>query len=212
MRVSKDKSKFFKEEVQFLGLTVLINGIKTSPDKVNDILNFQIPTTLRALRSFLGLSGYYRRFIKDYALIVKPLTNYLRGENGNVGTQGSRKVKISLDSNALQAFKKIRSVLASEDVLLQHPDFSKCFELTTDASSSALGAVLSQDGRPITMISRTLSQTEESYATNERELLAIVWALQSLRHYLYGIKNIKIFTDHQPLIFAISDENVACFH
>lgn len=207
MRVSQEKSKFFKEEVEFLGFTVSSSGIKTNPSKVEDILNFQVPESLRALRSFLGLSGYYRRFIKDYASIVKPLTKYLRGENGNIGTQSSKKVKISLDCEALLAFNKVKSILASEDVLLQYPDYSKSFELTTDASASALGAVLSQDGRPITMISRTLSKTEENYATNERELLAIVWALQSLRHYLYGIKDINIFTDHQPLIYSISDKN-----
>lgn len=207
MKISTEKSKFFKTEVEFLGFTVSCSGIKTCPSKVNDILNYKQPETLRALRSFLGLSGYYRRFIKDYAEIAKPLTRYLRGDNGLVGTSNSKKITICLDSDAVSAFEKLKHILASEDVLLQHPDYKKSFELTTDASSSALGAVLSQNGRPITMISRTLSKTEENYATNERELLAIVWALQSLRHYLYGIKNIKIFTDHQPLIYAISDKN-----
>lgn len=207
MRISTEKSKFFKSEVEFLGFTVSQHGIKTCPSKVQDILNYKTPETLRALRSFLGLSGYYRRFIRDYASIAKPLTKYLRGENGQIGTASSKKIPISLDEDGLSAFDKLKRILASDDVLLLHPDYDKSFELTTDASSNALGAVLSQDGRPITMISRTLSQTEENYATNERELLAIVWALQSLRHYLYGIKNIKIFTDHQPLIFAISDRN-----
>lgn len=207
MRISSEKSKFFKAEVEFLGFTVSRLGIKTCQNKIKDILNYQTPETLRALRSFLGLSGYYRRFIQDYAAIAKPLSKYLRGDNGQIGTSSSRKIKINLDPEALLAFKKLKNILASDDVLLQHPDYSKPFELTTDASSSALGAVLSQNGRPITMISRTLSQTEENYATNERELLAIVWSLQSLRHYLYGVKDIKIFTDHQPLIFAISDKN-----
>lgn len=207
MRISTEKSKFFKTEVEFLGFTVSSSGIKTCPNKVKDILNYKKPETLRALRSFLGLSGYYRRFIRDYATIAKPLSRYLRGDNGQIGTSSSKKIKINLDSEALIAFEKLKNILASDDVLLQHPDYSKPFELTTDASSSALGAVLSQNGRPITMISRTLSQTEENYATNERELLAIVWSLQSLRHYLYGVKNIKIFTDHQPLIYAISDKN-----
>lgn len=207
MKISCEKSKFFKTEVEFLGFTVSNQGIKTCENKVKDILNYAQPETLRALRSFLGLSGYYRRFIKDYALISKPLTKYLRDETGHVGTANSKKISISLDKDAVSAFNKLKTILSSDDVLLSHPDYNKPFELTTDASSSALGAVLSQNGRPITMISRTLSRTEENYATNERELLAIVWALQSLRHYLYGIKNIKIFTDHQPLIYAISDKN-----
>lgn len=155
----------------------------------------------------MGLSGYYRRFIKDYAHISKPLTNYLRGDNGHVSSRQSKKVNISFNDEALKAFNKLKTILASEDVLLQHPDYSKPFEITTEASSVALGAVLSQNGKPITMISRTLSKAEENYATNERELLAIVWAFQKLRHYLYGIKNIHIFTDHQPLTFAMSDKN-----
>lgn len=207
MRISAEKSKFFKTEVEFLGFMVSNSGIKTCLNKVKDILNYKKPENLQALRSFLGLSGYYRRFIKDYASIAKPLTKYLRGDNGLIGTTRSKKISIHFDQEAENAFNKLRNILASDDVLLSHPDYTKTFELTTDASSCALGAVLSQKGRPITMISRTLSKTEENYATNERELLAIVWALQSLRHYLYGIKNIQIYTDHQPLIYSMTDKN-----
>ena len=207
MRISAEKSKFFRKEVEYLGFVVSDKGLKTSPEKVHDILNFQKPETLRALRSFLGMSGYYRRFIRDYALITKPLTKYLRGENGNVGHATSKKTKIELDAEALVAFDKVRKILASEDVLLSHPDFAKPFEITTDASSQAIGAVLSQGGRPLTMISRTLTKTEESYATNERELLAILWALKKLRSYVYGVKEIQIYTDHQPLIYCMSEKN-----
>lgn len=101
----------------------------------------------------------------------------------------------------------MRTILSSEDIILSYPDYDKQFELTTDASSVALGAVLSQEGRPLTMISRNLSKTESNYATNERELLAIVWALKELRHYLYGVSDIVIFTDHQPLTFSMSEKN-----
>jgi len=207
MRVSLEKSKFFKTSVEYLGFIVSVNGLKTCPSKIEAIVNYAPPTTLRGLRSFLGLAGYYRRFVKDYAAIAKPLTKYLRGENGHVGTRQSKNVKISLDEEALFAFNRLKQLLASEDVLLLYPDFEKPFDLTTDASSHAIGAVLSQEGRPITMISRTLSATEENYATNERELLAIVWALKNLRHYLYGVNRLNIFTDHQPLTFAVSDKN-----
>lgn len=117
-----------------------------------------------------------------------------------------KKITITFDDEAHKALQKIKDILSSEDVLLLY-DYEKPFDLTTDTSSHALGAVLSQGGRPITMISRTLSQTEENYATNERELLAIVWSLQKLRNYLYGANNINIFTDHQPLTFSISDKN-----
>lgn len=207
MRVSREKSKFFQSSVEFLGFIVSNNGIRTCPNKVKDIVDYREPRTLRGLRSFLGLAGYYRRFVKDYAQITKPLTRYLRGGNGNVSSRQSKNVKITLDDAALRAFEKIKQILASDDVLLLQPDFNKPFELTTDASSSAIGAVLSQGGRPITMISRTLSVTEERYATNERELLAIVWSLQKLRNYLYGARQLNIYTDHQPLSFSISEKN-----
>lgn len=207
MRVSLEKSKFFKTSVEYLGFVVSTDGIRTCPKKIETIVNYEMPTTLRSLRSFLGLAGYYRKFVKDYAAIAKPLTKYLRGENGHVGTKHSKQVKIDLDADAIHSFKKIKNILSSEDVLLLYPNFDRPFDLTTDASSHAIGAVLSQNGRPITMISRTLSPAEETYATNERELLAIVWALKNLRHYLYGVNNLNIFTDHQPLTFSISDKN-----
>ena len=105
------------------------------------------------------------------------------------------------------AFNKLKKLLASDDILLLYPNYVKPFDLTTDASSHAIGAVLSQEGRPITMISRILSATAEHYATNERELLAMVWALKTLRHYIYGVNQLNIFTDHQPLTFAISERN-----
>jgi len=219
MTVSLEKSEFFKDSLEYVGFVVSKNGISTCPSKIQTIIGYKVPTTLRDLRSFLGLSGYYRRFVKDYALITKPLTRYLRGENGNIGSRKSKSIHIELDSVALQAFEKLKRILASDDVLLLYPDYNKPFDLTTDASSNAIGAVLSQDGKPITMISRTLSSTEENYATNERELLAIVWALQKLRNYLYGATNLNIYTDHQPLSFSISDKNpnrkneeMTCFH
>lgn len=207
MRVSLEKSHFFKTKVEYLGFLVSSNGVRTCPDKVEAIANFPEPENLYELRSFLGLAGYYRRFIKDFAGIAKPLTEILKGDNGKVSAGRSKKVKVSFNAEQSNAFSKLRQILSSEEVILLYPDFAKPFELTTDASSLGLGAVLSQNGRPITMISRTLKQSEENYATNERELLAIVWALKKLRNYLYGAKCINIFTDHQPLSFAVSEKN-----
>lgn len=207
MRVSREKSHFFKTNVEYLGFTVSRDGIHTSQDKVEAIRNYGEPTTLFGLRSFLGLASYYRCFIKDFASIAKPLTDILKGENGKVSAQQSKKIEVKLKEKEIQAFDKLKTVLTSEDVMLLYPDFKKPFDLTTDASSHGLGAVLSQDGKPITMISRTLKDREVNFATNERELLAIVWALKTLRNYLYGVKNLNIFTDHQPLTFAVSDKN-----
>jgi ribonuclease HI len=91
--------------------------------------------------------------------------------------------------------------------MLTHPDFDRHFDLTTDASNYAIGAVLSQERRPIQFLSRTLTKTEENDTTNEKELLAIVWALTSLIAYLYGSKKVIIYPDHQPLIYALSNKD-----
>lgn len=207
MKVQLDKSEFFKDEVEFLGFLITRKGIQTNPKKVESIVNFPYPRTLKDLRSFLGLAGYYRRFVKDFAKIAKPLTTLLRGEDGRVSKNLSSKKTIDLDESAKAAFNKIKEILSSRDVILTYPDFSKSFELTTDASNYAIGAVLSQENRPITFISRSLSKTEESYAANEREMLAIIWSLDSLRNYLYGRAKVIIYTDHQPLTHALSNKN-----
>lgn len=91
MRMSSEKSQFFKTKLEFLGFLVSQNGIKTCPSQIRDIINYKTSGTLRGLRSFLGLEGYYRRFANDYAAIVKPLAKYLRRENGHVGINTSKK-------------------------------------------------------------------------------------------------------------------------
>lgn len=210
-RIQPEKCEFVKNEVEFLGFIVSASGLMPNPKKVHAIKNYPQPTNVKELRMFLGLSGYYRRFVKNYAKIAKPLTKFLKGANGHrqISKNESKNFKIKLDSEGTKAFELLKEILSSEDVLA-FPDFEKPFLLTTDASNKAIGAVLSQnfhDGeRPITFISKTLSSTEENYATNEKEMLAIVWALHSLRNFIYGQK-IIIYTDHQPLTYAISPKN-----
>lgn len=207
MKIQLDKCEFFQKEVEFLGFIIGRFGIKTNPKKVQAIVDRPIPENLKELRSFLGMSGYYRRFIRDYSKLAKPLTSLLRGEDGHVSANMSKKKLIQLNQDAIEAFHKLKNSLASEEVILQYPDFDKSFQLTTDASDYAIGAVLSQDDKPITFLSRTLSKTEEGYATNEKEMLAIIWSLNSLRNFLYGSRKVNIFTDHQPLTYALSNKN-----
>lgn len=207
MKVQLDKCHFFKQSVEFLGFIITSEGITTNPAKTEAIAKIPPPTTLKELRSFLGLSGYYRRFVQDYAKLAKPLTSLLRGKEGRMSKNKSAGIKINLDVEAIEAFNKIKSTLVSRDIMLTYPNFGKDFTLTTDASNFAIGAVLSQDDKPIMFISRTLSKTEENYATNEKEMLAIIWALNSLRNYLYGTAKVNIFTDHQPLTYALSNKN-----
>ena len=210
-KIQPDKSEFLKTEVEFLGFIVSEDGLKPNMKKVECIRKYPEPKNLKDLRAFLGLSGYYRRFVRDYAKLAKPLTKLLRGEDGHrqIPKNQSKNHAIKLDEEAINSFNTLKDILSSNDVLT-FPDFEKPFILTTDASDIALGAVLSQqfpDGeRPITFISRTLSSTEENYATNEREMLGVVWALHNLRNFIYGAK-LKIYTDHLPLTFTLSPKN-----
>lgn len=206
MKISSEKSFFFETKIEFLGHIVSHGRVSIDPKKIEAIKNYQLPKTLKQLRSFLGLAGQCRKFIRNFAGIVKPLTVLLGNHFGRVGAKVSDKVQIELDSNALNAFDLIKSKI-QERVELFQPDFSKPFELTTDAATYAISGFLSQHSNPIIFISRTLNEAEQKLATNEKELLAIVWALQSLRNYLYGIADFTIFTDHQPLTSAVTDKN-----
>lgn len=147
MKISEEKSKFFMQSVEFLGHIICNGKIKVDPNQTID--EYPIPKTLRQLRGFLGLTGYYRKFIKKYATITKPLTVYLRGENGQMSSKTSSKIEIKLDEAAIDAFNYIKDKL-KENVELFQPDYSKPLELCTDASNYALGAVLSQNKQPIT--------------------------------------------------------------
>lgn len=152
------------------------------------------------------MAGTYRKFKRNYASISKPLSILLRSNYGRIPSKTSPKIPITLDDNAKKSFVEIKEKIR-ENIELYQPNFSQTFELTTDTSNYAIGAVLSQRGHPITFISRTLTKNEEKYATNEKELLAIVWALITLRNYLYGIAAFTIYTDHQPLTSAITEKN-----
>lgn len=143
----------------------------------------------------MGLAGYYRKFIKIFAKIAKPLNSLFKeGAEYNWGTEQE------------EAFNTLKNILTSQSVL-QYPDFSKEFVLTTDASTEALGAILSQGeigkDRPIAYASRTLNKAERNYSTSKQELLAIVWAVKQFRPYLWG-KHFNIVTDHRPLKWFIS--------
>lgn len=189
LKVSLNKSDFLKKETDFLGHIVSKEGIKPDPRKIEGIKKQTIPRTVKEIQSFLGLSGFYRKFIPDYAKIAKPLTIRLKKD-----------AVINVDDKDYkESFEKLKNILMS-DMVLRYPDFSKKFALTTDASNYALGAVLSQEKGPIAFASRTLNKHEVNYSTIEKELLAIVWGVKQFRHYLYG-QRFKLYTDHKPLIW-----------
>lgn len=193
-----DKCNFLQEEIQYLGHVINREGVKPDPAKVECVQKFPQPKNAKDIKSFLGLAGYYRRFIPQFAKIAKPLNSLLKKDE-----------IFEWKTPQNEAFTKIKEIITSEPIL-QFPDFSKEFILTTDASMIALGAVLSQGeigkDKPIAFASRTLNKSEKNYSTTDREILACVWATAHFRPYLYGRK-FTILTDHRPLkwLFNVKD-------
>lgn len=187
LKLSLDKCEFMKRETEYLGHIITTDGIKPNPKKIEAIQKYPLPKTEREIKSFLGLVGYYRKFIQDFAKIAKPMTKYLKKGN---------KINIT-DIEFISAYNKFKTLLVN-DPILKYPDFSKEFTLTTDASNYAIGAVLAQQGHPICFASRTLNQHETNYSVIEKEFLAIVWATKYFRPYLYG-RRFTIKSDHRPL-------------
>lgn len=194
-KVTLDKCEFLRKEVLYLGHKITENGLEPNDDKIKAVLNFPLPRTSTEIKSFLGLVGYYRKFIKDFSKLTQPLTQCLKKKN-----------KLEITPTYVESFEKCKELLVNAPIL-QFPDFSRPFILTTDASNYALGAVLSQgavgNDKPIAYASRTLNDAETRYSTTEKELLAIVWAVKHFRPYLYGRK-FTIFTDHRPLAWLNS--------
>jgi transposase InsO family protein len=194
LTVQPDKSKFCRTELIFLGYLINEEGIRPDPTKVQAIANLEIPRTEKQIKSFLGLTGFYRKLIKDYSGIAKPLTNCLKK---------SSKIDIH-DKHYKASFETLRSYLTKEPILT-YPNFEKPFFLTTDASNNAIGAVLAQENEKgvrhaIAYASRTLNPAEQNLSTIERELLSVVWATKYFRHYIYGTK-FTLETDHKPLLW-----------
>lgn len=186
LKIQIDKCSFMKKETEFLG-HVITEEEKPNPNKIDAIKNVTIPKTQHEIKSFLGLSGYYRKFVKDYAKVAQPMTKYLKK---------NCKVNIN-DPNYIEAFEKLKHLIISHPIL-RFPNFEKTFTLTTDASNYAIGAVLSQEGHPVCFASRTLNNHERNYSATDKEFLAIMWSVNYFRPYLYGNK-FKILTDHQPI-------------
>lgn len=195
LKIQPDKCEFMRKEVAYLGHIISNEGVKPNPDKIKAVRDFPIPKSCKDIKSFLGLAGYYRRFIPNFSKLTKPLTSLLKKD-----------VPFVWNEEQQQALDACKDILTTAPIL-QYPDFSRPFNLTTDASKYAIGAVLSQGdvGKdlPIAYASRTLNKAESNYSTIERELLAIVWAVKHFRPYLYGRK-FNILTDHKPLIWVMN--------
>ena len=150
------------------------NGLKVDPTKVSVITEWATPQTLKELRSFLGLANYFRRFVSNYSTVAHPLTA-LTGSGVPWLWTGEHEA----------AFLAIKTALASPPVLAL-PDFTKPFEVVSDASLHGIGAVLLQEGRPLAFTSKKFIAAERNYTTGEQELLGVITALKEWRCYLKG--------------------------
>ena len=194
------KCEFMKQEIQFLGHVVSQAGISCDADKVKAIQEWPTPTSITTLRSFLGLAGFYRRFILNFSQIASPLTQLLHTDSNWCWGEIQQ-----------HAFDALKAALASSPVLAL-PDDSLPYVVTTDASGFAIGATLSQDQgkglQPIAFVSHKMLPAECNYPVHEQELLAVIRALKEWRHYLHGRK-FTVQTDHQSLRFFFTQPHLS---
>lgn len=198
LTINMEKSKFCRSELKYLGYVVDKFGLRTDPSKIEAVMNFPIPKDVKEIKRFLGMCGWYRRFIENFSKVARPLTRLT-----------SKKVSFEWNDEANDAFNHLKSALVSAPIL-RCPDFNKPFSIQTDASSFAIGAVLTQniDGvdHPIAYCSRTLNKQEINYSATERELLAVIFALEQYRAYVEGRK-CSIVTDHASLQWFFNLKN-----
>ncbi|CAK9816540.1 Retrovirus-related Pol polyprotein from transposon 17.6 [Anthophora quadrimaculata] len=190
LSLQPDKCEFLKTEVAYLGHVIGKNGLRPDPKKITAVKNFPRPKNSKNIRQFLGLVGYYRRFIKNFAEKSKPLSDLLKKNAQFVWGKEQKK-----------SFLELRKALCRSPIL-QYPNFDKPFTLTTDASDYAIGAILSQEVNgfdlPVAYLSRILTKPEQNYFTTEKECLAVLYAILHFRPYLYGRK-FTLVSDHEPL-------------
>jgi hypothetical protein len=191
------KCEFWLDSVKFLGHTISSEGISVDPTKVQEVMDWKPPTSVHQIRSFLGLAGYYRRFIPDFSKIAKPMTELLK-----------KKVKFHWDDKCDEAFHTLRKLLTTAPVLAQ-PDNTQPFDVYCDASGTGLSCVLMQNNWVIAYASRALQNHEQNYPTHDLELVAVIHALKIWRHHLMGARS-NIYTDHKSLkyIFTQADLNM----
>ncbi|KAJ9555926.1 hypothetical protein OSB04_010540 [Centaurea solstitialis] len=180
------KCEFWLHEVQFLGHVVSRDGIKVDPAKIEAMMSWKSPTNPSEIRSFLGLAGYYRRFIQDFSKIASSLTMLTK-----------KNAKFLWTDKQEEAFQTLKKKLCQAPIL-SLPDGTEDFVVYSDASKMGLGCVLMQRGKVISYASRQLKDHEKNYPVHDLELAAVVFALKLWRHYLYGTK-CTLFTDHKSL-------------
>ena len=202
LKLNLDKCNFWMKSLPFLGHTISSKGIAPDPAKIEAVQKIQPPKSTTKLRSFLGLAGYYRQFIRNFSAIAQPLNKLLH-----------KNEPYYWGSKQQQAFEKLKEKLVTAPILA-YPDFSKKFILATDASYHDFGATLSQkdkDGKehPIAYASKSLLSQEQNYFATELECAAIVWAIEHFYSYL-GATEFVLVTDHLALKWLKTVEPKGC--
>ena len=188
-------------EIKYLGYVLGNDSLHPVDEKIVSISKMQLPQTKKQLRSFMGTVNFYRKFIENFAEISAPITNLLKKHRSN---------QLNWSDEQIKCFELLKEKLISKPILTL-PDFSKIFYLRTDASNSAVGAILLQDCegvlKPVSYAGKKLLPREQNFATVEKECYAIVWAVNKFREYLLG-KEFVLQTDHQPLVYLNKFKNL----
>lgn len=191
LKLKPSKCQFMRKEVKNLGHVITRSGLRPNARLTEAVLNFPRPDDVGAVRRFLGLTSYYRRFIPGFDKIANPLHGFT-----------TKNASFDWTAKFENAFTTLKSRLVTSPVLA-YPSFEKDFNLETDASIQGLGAVLSQQQEdsklhPIAYASRALNKSEKNYSITELETLAVVWAISHFRSHLYG-NTVKVLTDHSAV-------------
>ncbi|GBM30021.1 Retrovirus-related Pol polyprotein from transposon 297 [Araneus ventricosus] len=195
LKLSPKKCRFFQKEVTYLGHVISAEGVKTDPGKIKAVVDWPRPDKIHDIRSFLGLCTYYRRFVKNFSTIARPLHKLTEAKSNFNWTDECEK-----------SFNSLKQALTSSPILT-YPRTDKDFILDTDASNEGIGAVLPQntgnEERVIAYFSKSLGKPERNYCVTRKELLAIVKSIEHFHHYLYGRKFL-LRTDHASLRWLLN--------
>ncbi|GFT66373.1 transposon Tf2-6 polyprotein [Trichonephila clavipes] len=195
LKLNSKKCLFAAQEVKILGHLVSSNGVRPDPDKIKAVRNFPTPKNIHDIRSFLGLCSYFRRFIKGFCYLAEPLQSLLKSG-----------VEFHWGPEEVEAFHSLKKALTSDPVLGMYDERAST-EIHTGASGYGIGAVLVQIQNNVEKVianaSRTLTKAEKNYSTTERECLAIVWATNKFRPYIFG-KHFTVVTDHHSLCWLMN--------
>ena len=203
LKLKPNKCEFFKKKITYLGYVVSEEGIEVDPKKTEAVQNWPVPKTVTDVRSFLGFTNQYRKFIPKYAHVAGPLNGLISGDNSK-----KKKKEVQWTLECQEAFETLKEHCCTTPVLA-YADYKRPFRLHTDASDLGLGAVLYQKdengkNKVIAYASRTLNQAEKNYPAHKLEFLALKWAVTSRFHeYLYG-GEFAVYTDNNPLTYVLS--------